>query len=289
MAGIKFHAAIDTVIEGNRIHHCSLGTWLDWQLQGTRLTKNIYYCNDRDYMMEVTHGPLLIDNNLFLSDYSIDDYAQGTAWVHNLIVGRAYHYKVPERPTPYHFPHSTSPMGFFPVWGGDDRIINNLILGKTTTDHKNGGTFSDIYNEYTTPEEYRETVLNTERGLDSWKDRNIPQPVIIEGNAYSGYAKPWRKEKDATLCPGMTARVVTEEDGRVAVILNIPEEVIKDGKRAVTTERLGYTRLTEQQYENPDGTPVDFTLDILGSRRDGEVLPGPFSTLTAGEQKIYLN
>ncbi len=43
IAGIKFHAPIDTVIMNNNIHHCMLGTWLDWQSQGTRLTKNIYH------------------------------------------------------------------------------------------------------------------------------------------------------------------------------------------------------------------------------------------------------
>ncbi|MEV0005172.1 hypothetical protein AB0H28_23200 [Micromonospora sp. NPDC050980] len=40
IAGIKLHAAIDVVIRHNRIHGCSLGTWLDWQAQGTRLSRN---------------------------------------------------------------------------------------------------------------------------------------------------------------------------------------------------------------------------------------------------------
>ena len=35
IAGIKLHAAIDVIIRHNRIHDCSLGTWLDWQTQGT--------------------------------------------------------------------------------------------------------------------------------------------------------------------------------------------------------------------------------------------------------------
>ena len=43
IAGIKLHAAIDVTIRHNRIHDCSLGTWLDWQTQGTRISRNLFY------------------------------------------------------------------------------------------------------------------------------------------------------------------------------------------------------------------------------------------------------
>ena len=39
IAGIKLHAAIDVEISHNHIHNCTLGTWLDWQAQGTRVSK----------------------------------------------------------------------------------------------------------------------------------------------------------------------------------------------------------------------------------------------------------
>lgn len=84
IGGIKFHAAIDTIICHNHIHDCALGTWLDWEMQGTRITRNIYHDNWRDFMIEVTSGPCLIDNNVFGSFYSLDNVAQGTAFVHNL-------------------------------------------------------------------------------------------------------------------------------------------------------------------------------------------------------------
>lgn len=42
IAGIKLHAAIDVQIYDNRIHDCSLGTWLDWQTQGTRVSRNLF-------------------------------------------------------------------------------------------------------------------------------------------------------------------------------------------------------------------------------------------------------
>ncbi len=39
IAGIKLHAAIDVKIHDNRIHNCTLGTWLDWQAQGVRVNR----------------------------------------------------------------------------------------------------------------------------------------------------------------------------------------------------------------------------------------------------------
>lgn len=50
IAGIKLHAAIDVQICNNNIHNCTLGTWLDWQAQGARISGNLYYANDRDLM-----------------------------------------------------------------------------------------------------------------------------------------------------------------------------------------------------------------------------------------------
>ena len=38
MAGIKFHAAIDTEISRNHIYRTCRGLWLDWMAQGTRVS-----------------------------------------------------------------------------------------------------------------------------------------------------------------------------------------------------------------------------------------------------------
>ena len=42
IAGIKLHAGIDTIIRNNVIHTCLKGVWLDWQAQGSRITRNIF-------------------------------------------------------------------------------------------------------------------------------------------------------------------------------------------------------------------------------------------------------
>lgn len=118
IGGIKLHAAIDVQIHHNRIHDCSLGTWLDWQTQGTRVSKNIFYRNNRDLFVEVSHGPYLVDHNILTADYALDNHAQGGAYVNNLIRGKMVHRKMLDRSTPYHIPHSTEIAGFAVTYGG---------------------------------------------------------------------------------------------------------------------------------------------------------------------------
>lgn len=88
IAGIKLHAAIDTHIHHNVIHDCFWGTWLDWQAQGARLSSNIYFDNiDKDLWLEVTHGPLMVDNNIFASKKNFTNNVQGAAFVNNIFAG----------------------------------------------------------------------------------------------------------------------------------------------------------------------------------------------------------
>src|SRR5665647_2848883 len=43
IGGIKLHAPLDVEIVHNRIHDATLGIWLDWQVQGTRISRNLLY------------------------------------------------------------------------------------------------------------------------------------------------------------------------------------------------------------------------------------------------------
>ena len=129
IAGIKLHAAIDVEITHNRIHSCSLGVWLDWQTQGTRVARNLLYGNSRDLFVEVSHGPYVVDHNILASPVSIESFSQGGAYVGNLVCGTLGLIRVMDRATPYHRPHSTQVAGYAVIYGADDRWIGNVFAG----------------------------------------------------------------------------------------------------------------------------------------------------------------
>ena len=41
-------------------------------------------------------------------------------------------------------------------------------------------------------------------------------------------------------------------------------------------------------FAKPDGTPIDFTKDYFGASRTDTVIPGPFATLTPGENRFIV-
>ena len=158
IGGIKMHAAIDTVIRKNHIHHCTRGIWLDWQAQGTRVTANLFHDNTaphltetpkdlnpsvfsaigEDVFVEVSHGPTLIDHNILLSERALKLACQGVAVVHNLIAGSLVDIGIgtnngaktldSPRYTPYHIPHRTEVAGFMTFLHGDARFYNNIFI-----------------------------------------------------------------------------------------------------------------------------------------------------------------
>ena len=284
IAGIKFHAAVDTVIRENCIHDCTLGIWLDWEAQGTRVSGNVLFDNDRDFMIEVTHGPCLMDNNIFASDYTFDNCAQGTAFVNNLCAGWTRHIRVMERATPYHFPHTTQVAGCIFTYGGDDRLYNNLFAGQAQPPEDRFHTGTDGYDGFTTPEEYP-VLLAQEGNTDEAKYAKIMQPVYLGGNVYCGGAKAFRAEEALQVDAPMTLKVTMEGDQAVLCI-HVPEEAAAARAAAVSTAGLGMPRMTEAPYDNPDGTPVDFAPDLLGQRRDEAAMPGPIAALRAGENVL---
>ena len=284
IGGIKLHAAVDTLLHNNYIHHCEMGLWLDWQAQGTRVTKNVFHDNDRDLMIEVTHGPCLVDGNILASPYFFENAAQGTALVHNLICGYMKHWPVLNRATPYHFPHTTAAAGCAVVYSGDDRVYNNIYAGKYA--HPEGlATGSAIYDKFTTPEEYPER-LRAEGNTDEAKFYAVPQPVWVDGNVYAGCAQAFRGE-NAPVMAGDIPVEIAEKDGCCVLEITLPEACTDWQAEPVSTERLGAPRITEECYENPDGTPVDFAPDLLGSIRE-KAVPGPFAQLKPGKQTIVV-
>lgn len=284
--GIKFHAAIDTVISQNNIHNCTLGIWLDWQAQGARVTGNVFHRNYRDFFVEVSHGPLTMDHNIFMSEQAMDDSSQGTALVHNLFAGRVRPRKVLDRDTPYHYPHSTLMRGFSPVRGADIRFYNNIYLG-AYPHYKDlpplNTNFGAAYDHYYTPEEFQEGISQGSPFYQATYAR-VMQPVWSDTNVHAGHAKPFRGEAHPIYAEGLAA-TLQEEDGKLILELDVPEALTQAQGTEVTTAMLGMPRTVEMPFENPDGTPLDFSADIFGVKR-ASILPGPFATLRPGKQRI---
>ena len=253
-AGIKIHAAIDTVISNNYIHHADKGLWLDWMAQGTRVSSNLMHDNfEMDMFAEVNHGPYVVDNNIFLSPQSLVDWSQGGTFAHNLFMGKIS-CSGEARRTPYHMPHSTELMGLSDIGGGDDRFYNNIIAGTN--------------------------------GLDVYK--NAKYPISVDGNVYLKDAKPYDGEINFVKLPEFDPEVkLVEENGAVYLDITLPELKTDWKHKLVTTELLGKAVVTHAPFENPDGSPLKISADYLGNKRDdSDPSAGPFQKLEIGKNTI---
>ena len=288
IGGIKLHAAIDVQIHHNNIHNCTLGTWLDWQAQGTRVSKNLYYANDRDLMVEVTHGPYLVNNNIFASDYNFDNIAQGGAYLHNLCCGTMRREDVLDRSTPYHFPHTTEVAGTTVVYSGDDRIYQNVFLGGAVTYTEQSLHGTEGYDGHTNSlEEYISDVISRGNG-DLEQFKHVKQPVYIRGNAYLKGAKPYGREENTHVSDMDPAVRIVETDGKTYLELNVEKEMLEIPTEIYNSEKLGMPRITEAAYENPDGTPIVFDTDYLDQSRNGQPAAGPIEGLKEGMNRILV-
>ena len=257
MAGIKFHAAIDTTIRGNHIYRTCRGLWLDWMAQGTRVSGNLFHDNAaEDLFVEVNHGPFLVDNNLFLSAVSLLDVSEGGAYVHNLFTGRIISQPEPNRATPYHPAHTTALAGLVNIRGGDNRFYNNLLVGKGES--------------------------TTGFGLRVYDARELP--LQTGGNVFYNGARPYASETNYDAQPGVDPKVkVVAEGNRFSLYFDFGSERKPPTTARVTTARLGKAKIPALPYENADGSPVTIDTDYFGNKRN-EKSPasGPFEPLGTG-------
>ena len=287
IAGIKLHAAIDVVIEENNIHNTTLGIWLDWEAQGTRVSRNLLYQNDRDIMIEVTHGPCTVDNNIFASDYNFDNVAQGTALIHNLFAGTTRRQDVLDRSTPYHFAHTTQMKGSSFVYSGDDRIYQNIYLGGAPIYNEEKSKYGTVdYNGC--PASYEEYIQKIQEALpgDEILYVRVKQPAYINHNCYLNGAEAYDREENNTISNwNPNLKIHTEEDG-IWLEIDIEKNLLEQEADILETKDLGYTRIAEEAFENSDGTPIVFNVDYLGNIRKNSAIVGPIEGLKEGHNRI---
>jgi alpha-N-arabinofuranosidase len=258
MAGIKFHAAIDTEISHNHIHQTCLGLWLDWMAQGTHVYGNLFHDNlDEDLMVEVDHGPFLVDNNIFLSSTSQRIVSQGGAYLHNIFCGGIKLTQFDGRMTPFMKPHSTEVAGYHNNPSGDMHFYNNIFA-------QNG----DL-----TP--YNETHL----------------PMYLGGNVFLKGTKPCSKEVSPLLQPSFDPSIkLVESANALHLEINLDSAWLTAQHRSlITTTLLGKASISGLPFERADGTPLSIDTDYTGRRRNpSNPFPGPFESPSGGRQTIKI-
>lgn len=257
-AGIKLHGAIDVVIADNHIYRSgSFGLWLDWMAQGAQVTGNLFHDNNYapDIFCEMQHGPMIIANNILLSDRAFWFNSKGIAVAHNLITGQFDSTPFDGRNTPFHPAHSTEIAGLHNAPAGDHRFYNNLYAGRW-----NGNAVN-----------------------------NAALPCFASGNVYTKGSVISKFDTDALVKPDFDAGVkLLETNGSWYVEVNIDSKWSSEQKhQLVTTELLGKAKIPGLPYENPDGTTLKIGNDYFGIKRDaGNPYPGPFEVKDGGKLKL---
>lgn len=285
IAGIKLHAAIDVQICNNYIHDCTLGTWLDWQAQNVRVSSNIYAQNNRDFFIEVTHGPYLVDQNIFASAYNFDNAAQGGSYVHNLCAGFLNHYPVLNRSTPYHLPHSTEIKGCALVYGNDDRWYQNVFVGGNEKDKKYGT--ADYNGAPTSLEEYISRVLARGEG-DVELYEQEKQPAYINMNVYLNGSQAFDREQQYCTDLEKSAFELYEKEDGLYLKIKLPEKMFQMDTQMITSKLLGMTRISEMVPEQPDGSSYELDTDFFGEKREKKPVCGPFEKVHSGYNDIKI-
>ncbi len=257
MAGIKIHAAIDTLIARNHIYRTCRGIWLDWMAQGTRVTGNLLHDNDvsEDIFVEVNHGPFLVDHNICLSwlpqqpgkpprGYSVRNWSEGGAYVHNLFAAGVLFHQELRRQTPFMKPHSTEVAGLLEIRGGDDRFYNNIFLY---------------------------------RGLEGY-DKAERQPALC-GNVFVAVPGREGKQKGGIGYPRFdpAAGLIEKADGLYLQLRFDPAWAESAQTSVITTELLGKAVVSGAPFVRPDDSPYRLVRDYFGRMRNRpHPLPGPF-------------
>ena len=297
IAGIKLHAAIDVVIRHNRIHDCSLAVWLDWQTQGTRISRNLLYANQRDLFVEVSHGPYVVEHNILGSPASLEVFSQGGAFVNNLVCGTLSVDPVVDRPTPYHVPHSTQVAGYAAILAGDDRYIGNIFLGGDVSQAYGqnarfghaAGRGTALYDGHPASlTDYLSLTGDPSRG-DHMRFAGVKQPVYIRDNVYTTGAEPYESEDGALRLEASDVRFTVVDDGDAVYLeSSLPDDIDRARIGLITGLDLERVRLADADFEERDGTPARLDTDLVGSRKtdDATYPAGPLAALASGSSRI---
>jgi alpha-N-arabinofuranosidase len=235
------------------IYRAIQGIWLDWMSQGTVVSGNLLHDNlQQDLFVEVNHGPIIVVNNLFLSQVSVFEASSGGAYAHNLFAGQIKQRKE-TRQTPVFRNHSLDFVRLAGIHNGDERFYNNLFVA---------------------------------HGLDGYDNR---EPIWMQGNVLAAGGKASVHETNPLVAEEHDAKLALREasDGwylDLALDTTWGEVV---NRPLVTSDLLGKALTTDCPFENPDGTPLRIDTDYTGRiRHTDNPFPGPFEICDSGTRSI---
>lgn len=283
MAGIKFHGAVDTKIIGNRIFRTDKAIWLDWMAQGAQVMNNLFYENDLDVFLEVTHGPILLANNVMLSKKSILMNAQGAAFAHNLFAGGMDVISYDSRLTPYHKPHSTFVEALHDNPGGDVQFVNNIFVeGANISEYSSA--FLPVLLEGNVYAKGAIGISATKRG------EKLGEMTTAGKDRMKSYTISDAMERTALIDTGFVSgvKLITESD-KIYLDMMLNNKWLRQKRSLVTSKSLKKTAISNLLFENPDGSVIRIEQDYLGKKRSSvNPSPGPFEILNNKKQHIEI-
>jgi hypothetical protein len=260
-AAVKFHAAVDVTIRNNCIRRVqglrsggAFGIWLDWEAQGARISGNLISDTEGPCVyLEVNHGPILVDNNVFLGG-GILQQSEGGVFVHNLFQDCPIQFRThDDRQTPYYKPHTMEVAGTKSVDARDDKWLNNVFLGK---------------------------------GLDTMPEA---PGYAADFNVFLGAARKGRYDQHSVVDAADPRFSRRDSTAGTEITLTVPAALLQAGCPQITRDLVGRVPLVGQGIEFHDGKPITIDTDMFGNlRQPGGQVPGPFSSLKPGPNTIQV-
>ena len=261
VGGIKLHFPIDAIIRNNHIRGVRTkpggpgGIWLDWGAQNARISGNIVYdCDAHPLKLEVNHGPIMVDNNIFIGSQALC-WGDGTLFVHNLFYRTEVRHKKDGRRIPWYEPHSTVEAGRDRIQFRDDRFINNIFIGGSGLQHTPAGA-----------------------------------GYLVDHNVYLDGARKHGKQDGSSIVDKSPSDIQFKSETSGATLkFNLGKAVLDSKYPQITSKLLGKLEVSKMNIETPDGKPLDITTDYFGNPIEASrVLPGPFQSIKAGRNTFGL-
>jgi len=295
-AGIKFHHTADVTISNNVIRavrnlfSCAgFGIWIDFVNQGTRICGNIIYDNDNYCIhLEMNHGPMLLDNNIFIgntygveakgSDFSqhkggVNTSTDGVVYAHNLFVDANQAYtEFTTRSSDYFKPHTTIKNGSKDGTHREDKWLNNIFI-------RRGLDNTPFLRYVAVPGAQWDLKINAEEfkgapGMVS--DYNL----FLEGAKDASFGGT-----HSVVDPFKTGFKFESRPTGVTIQFSMDKSFNQVKSPVVDKTSVGIFTTTGQTIEDKNGNVITVNTDI-NSKLYKEPVVGPISTLKEGENII---